>query len=225
VNLRGAVAVGCMIFSASVLQANSLFWTGDTDSAFGGFTWNRPTVDSDPPTALAKVGGGQGYLAEEFSVDTTGTYSFSVVQNGSGSGNWDSVDGNILGFLYQNSFDPAAPLTNVLWSGGPPATSSWTYTLDAGTDYFIAITGYCGTGTGPGSGSVAACNGTSLEEGPFSATLSGPGIVTELGQSGDFTPEPATFILVLGALLLLGGRVFFQNSRPLSPLPSNLRKL
>jgi hypothetical protein len=163
-------------------------------------------VDDDPPTYLADVGGGQGYTAEEFTVSTSGTYSFSVQANGTGSGDWNSVAGNILGFLYQNSFDPTQSLTNVIENGGAPAKSSWSHSLVAGTDYWIAVTGYCGTGSGPGSGSVVGCSGPStLEEGPFSASLSGPGTITVIGESGNGVPEPATFTLLLVSVLLLKG--------------------
>jgi hypothetical protein len=152
------------------------------------------------------VGGGQGYVAEEFTVSTSGSYSFSVQANGVGTGDWNSVAGNILGFLYQNSFDPTQPLINVIENGGSPAASSWSHNLIAGTDYWVTTTGYCGTGSGPGSGSVAGCVGPStLEEGPFMASLTGPGNITLLGESGNNVPEPATFTLLLVSVLLFKG--------------------
>jgi hypothetical protein len=161
-------------------------------------------VNDDPPTSLALVGGGQGYLAQELTVDTTGTYVFAVTANGVGSGDWDSVPGNILGFLYQNSFVPSQPLSNVIENGGAPASSSWSHSLVAGTDYWIVVTGYCGTGSGPGSGAVAGCSGPStLEEGPFQASLTGPGNITPLGQTGNVAPEPATFGMLIAPLLLI----------------------
>lgn len=130
-----------------------------------------------------------------------------VTQNGTGSGDWDGVGGNILGFLYQSPFDPSNSLTNLLWNGGPPATSSWSYNLVAGNDYWIAISGYCGTGSGSGSGSVAGCTGpATLEAGPFSASLTGPGNITALGQKGTTpTPEPDTLLLFGTALAGLIG--------------------
>ena len=35
------------------LKASTLTWTGDTSSAGGGLVWNRPTLNSNPPTSLA----------------------------------------------------------------------------------------------------------------------------------------------------------------------------
>jgi len=84
--IRSAVIIGCLLSALSTVQADTTYWSGDTASAFGGFTWNRPTVDDDPPTYLADVGGGQGYTAEEFTVSTSGTYSFSVQAMARGQG-------------------------------------------------------------------------------------------------------------------------------------------
>jgi hypothetical protein len=199
---RLALLIGLELSASGVVRASMLFWDGNTTTTGGGLTWSRPTILSDPPTQLAVVGGGQGYVAEEFTVGTSGSYSFSVAQNGVGIGQWDGVNGNILGFLYQNSFTPTSPLTNVIEDGG--ASSSWSHNLVAGTDYWIVVTGYCGTGNGPGTGSIAGCSGPStLEEGPFAASLTGPGTITPLGEEGDNVPEPSSFALVLGAGVLL----------------------
>jgi hypothetical protein len=199
---RLAMMISLGLSANGVVRASMLFWDGNTTSAGGGLTWNRPTILSNPPTQLALVGGGQGYVAEEFTVGTSGSYSFTVAQNGVGIGQWDGVNGNILGFLYQNSFTPSSPLTNVIEDGG--GSSSWSHSLVAGIDYWIVVTGYCGTGSGPGTGSVAGCTGrTTLEEGPFAASLTGPGTITALGEEGDNVPEPSTFALVLGAAVLL----------------------
>jgi hypothetical protein len=199
---RLALLISLGLSAGGVVRASMLFWDGNTISADGGLTWTRPTILSNPPTQLALVGGGQGYLAEEFTVGTSGSYSFTVAQNGVGIGQWDGVNGNILGFLYDNSFTPSSPLTNVIADGG--GSSSWSHSLVAGVDYWIVVTGYCGTGSGPGTGSVAGCSGPStLEEGPFAASLTGPGTITPLGEEGDNVPEPSSFALVLGAAVLL----------------------
>ena len=82
------------------------------------------------------------------------------------------MSGNILGFLYQTSFSPAAPLTNVVTNGGPGAHSSGSVKSGARNgllDGHHRIFG--GTGSGPGLGSVAGCTGPeTLEEGPFTAS-------------------------------------------------------
>ena len=199
---RLALLLGLGLSARGVVRASTLYWDGNTTSAGGGLTWTRPTILSDPPTQLAVVGGGQGYLAEEFTVGTSGSYSFTVAQNGVGTGQWDGVSGNILGFLYQNSLTPSSPLTNVIEDGH--GSSSWSHSLVAGTEYWIVVTGYCGTGNGPGTGSVAGCSGPStLEEGPFAASLTGPGTITALGEEGDNVPEPSSFALLLGPAVLL----------------------
>jgi hypothetical protein len=215
--LRAALVIGCIFCATNPMKAATLSWTGDTSSAGGGLVWNRPTLNNNPPTSLALAGGGEGYLALEFVVDTAGSYAFSVQENGLGTGDWDSVSGNILGFLYQTSFNPATPLTNIVTNGGPGAHSSWSASLAPGTDYWMVITGYCGTGSGPGLGSVAGCTGpATLEEGPFSASLAGPGNITALGQSGDVVPEPSMFGVLLGSLLLLGGCSVLKAKRAYS---------
>ncbi len=87
---------------------------------------------------------------------------------------------------------------------GRSPSSSWSHSLVAGIDYWIVVTGYCGTGNGPGTGSVAGCTGPStLEEGPFAASLTGPGTITALGEEGDNVPEPSSFALLLGPAVLL----------------------
>ncbi len=170
------------------------------------------------PRALRWRGRRRGYLAQEFVVDAAGNYSFSVQENGLGTGDWDSVSGNILGFLYQTSFNAATPLTNVVTNGGPGAHSSWSASLTAGTDYWLVVTGYCGTGSGPGLGAVAGCSGpATLEEGPFTASLTGAGNITAIGQSGDVVPEPGMVGVLLGSLIWLGGRSALRANRHRTP--------
>jgi hypothetical protein len=214
---RLTLLIGLGLSAGGVVRASTLFWDGNTTTTGGGLTWTRPTILSDPPTQLALVGGGQGYVAEEFTVGTSGSYSFTVAQNGTGTGQWDGVNGNILGFLYQNSFTPSSPLTNVIEDGS--GSSSWSHSLVTGVDYWIVVTGYCGTGSGPGTGDVAGCSGPStLEEGPFAASLTGPGAITALGEEGDNVPEPSSFTLLLGSAVLLW---ILSRRRPAFLYPRN----
>lgn len=70
--LRCVVQTAFALSAVGVLQAGTLTWNGNTA---GNLTWNRPTINTDPGSYLALVGGGQGYLGEEFTVDTSGNYS------------------------------------------------------------------------------------------------------------------------------------------------------
>ena len=149
-----------LAFTVPPAKADTLTFTGNTLGT--DQVWTRPTILTDPPTITALVGGGQGWVAQEFSVGTTGSYTYSSVATGAGIGGWGSTtEQTIVGFLYENSFDSTAPLTNVLLSNGGAA--SWSATLTAGTNYFVVVTGYCGTGSGSGTtpNHPASCSGPS----------------------------------------------------------------
>jgi PEP-CTERM motif len=185
-----------LAFTVTPAKADTLTFTGNTNGP--NQIWTRPTVNADPPTITALVGGGEGWVAQEFSVDTSGAYTYSSIATGAGTADWGSpTQQTIVGFLYQNSFDSTDPLTNVLMSNG--GATSWTTNLTAGINYFVVVTGYCGTGSGPGTSPhhTAACTGPgTLEEGPFSASITGPGTITAGALTGTNVPEPSSLIFV-----------------------------
>ena len=146
----------CLALStAAPSLAGSLSYSGTT---VGQPTWNRP-LSGNPPTSLSGVGTATRYSVFEFFVDTSGAYNFlSVATN---PANWDNYT-----FLYQNSFNPLAPLTNVLRGNDdfPDVGQSGFngVSLTAGVNYFLVTTGFGNTSTGAftntitGPGNIAA---------------------------------------------------------------------
>ena len=155
-----------------------------------GQEWNRPYY----------IGGvsGQGPVAYEayaFTVEVSGVYGFtSVLASGA----------NHFTFLYQDGFNPAAPLSNLLdyglgngssFNGDPSGTSSFDALLIAGRTYtwvtsqwafFSAIETAGNTIVGPGAiVALAACR----------ADINGDGVVDTadlgllIGQFGTAGPE------------------------------------
>ncbi|HEX3816791.1 MAG TPA: PEP-CTERM sorting domain-containing protein [Chthoniobacterales bacterium] len=107
----------------------------------GGPTFNRPIANGDnPPTSLSGTGTAVPFDMVQFSIAVTGSYNFFS------SGTFDNYT-----FLYQNSFDPANPLTNVLIGNDDDpsiGTSGFTYTLQTGVNYFFVTTGFANTDAG-----------------------------------------------------------------------------
>jgi len=198
------VAVISLCAGATQATAATLSWTGDT-SAANAPTWHRPSVNSNPGTYLALAGSGQGYFEKGFTVDQTGSYSLNVVATGPGTGGWDNGSTrSILAFLYEVSFDSASPLINQIENGGCGAcgTPNWSHVLTAGTQYFVVITGYCGANS-----QVLECYGPNMmQEGPFSASLTGPG-----GFSA--VPEPAAWAMMLLGFGALGATLRSRRAR------------
>ena len=194
--VKVVAAMAAVVLGLGGLQARAgtLSWTGDTLQ--DGLSWHRPTVNHNPGAVLALVGGGERYLVEHVVVDTTGSYALTVNATGKGVGDWASGSTqSILSFLYAGAFDPDQPLVGEIENGSCGSACGqrdWTHTLTAGTDYFVVITGYCGTGIGATSFECAPVN-TQLDAGPFEASLTGPGNIAAV-------PEPASFALVLLAL-------------------------
>ncbi len=128
------------------------------DTIVGGPEWDRPFTDFSGISTLGPV----RYHEQMFWVDQTGSYDLTSVQDGG----WD---GYLL--LYIDSFDPNDQLTNGVTgdddgAGGIGTSDILGVALEAGRQYFLIMTAFS--------------NG---DEGTFTNTLTGPGIIT-LGPVG-----------------------------------------
>jgi len=146
----------------------------------GGPTFARPIVDG---SGVSTVANNVRYAVTPFTVSQSGTYMLANVTHA-------GFDGML--FLYQNSFNPSAPLTNYVVGGdddspGLPQNtpSAFVANLNAGQNYFLVTTGLQ--------------NGDS---GTFTVFGAGPGTLTI-----NPVPEPATLLGVTAAGLVGAGAV------------------
>lgn len=166
----------CLVLLAAALgssqmQAALLTYTGTT---VGGLTWQRPVQSgSTAPTSLSNIGTNTRYSAQAFVVDTTGIYT--VLSLGTNPNNWDNYT-----FLYQTSFNAAAPLSNILIGNDDNTSvgrSGFSRALTAGVLYYLVTTGF-----------------SNQDAGAFTNTISGTGNITL--QTGAPVPEPVTSLLI-----------------------------
>ncbi|AVR95888.1 PEP-CTERM sorting domain-containing protein [Pseudoduganella armeniaca] len=163
---RAVLVIGALFAGMTQsAQADIVTYTSDTT---GGPTFNRPLEDLSD---LSIVGTDVAYRTIGFHVNADGEYTFLLTS---------AYDG--IMFLYQNSFNPADPLTNGL--GGSDdlfgqTTSGFYGPLDAG-NYVLVVSAYN--------------NG---DAGKFSVTIGGPGVITAV-------PEPATYMMLAMGLLAVG---------------------
>lgn len=155
----------CACFMASA-QATIFTYDGDTTAAP---TFNRPLEDL---SALSAVGTAVAYNTFNFSVDTSGSYTFLT-----------TAEFDPFTFLYLQPFNPAVPLGNALIANDDLlglTTSGFAYDLVADTGYAVVVTGFANT-----------------DLGKFSTTIGGPGAVTPAVPE----PQTyALMLLGLGAL-------------------------
>lgn len=124
-------------------------------------TFNRP-LSGTPPAGLSSVGTAVYYDVVQFQVSTTGTYTLTNTAS--------AIDA--FSILYQNSFDPAAPLTNAIdadddTNGNDPVH---TVSLTAGVTYILVTTSF-----------------DNAEVGAYTWAVAGPGSLLGLGLA---TGEP-----------------------------------
>jgi hypothetical protein len=149
----------------------------------GGPQWDRPFADGTCCSSLGPV----RYHVQAFSVDTAGAYNLSSVQDGG----WDGYL-----FVYHTNFDPLNQSVNFVagdddGNGGIGTSDITGVALNPGTTYYLVTTAF-----------------QLGEEGTFTNTLSGPGIIT-LGNS----PIPTlgdwgliSLVVLLGAAAVLALR-------------------
>jgi len=171
-------------------KAATVSYSGDTTVAP---TFNRPEAPgfaggvTNPPTSLSSDGTAVPYYSQPFFVDTTGSYNVTGTQ---------AFDG--IQFLYQTSFNPNTPLTNVLSGNDPfPDVNNSGFIglpLTASQQYFLVTTGFDHSSFGT-----------------FTNTIAGPGNIT----SGTVTPTQAvpepSEILGTIAFGLLGGGLMLKR--------------
>ncbi|AFZ56888.1 PEP-CTERM sorting domain-containing protein [Anabaena cylindrica FACHB-243] len=167
------VTVGVVTVSAVASSlAGTLNYTGTTVS---GATWNRPVSGNPPTPPTSGVGTNVAYSVQEFNVDTTGFYNFQ--STATSPVEWD----NYL-FLYQTSFDPTTPFTNVIIGNDDNPSIGLAgfnnISLTAGLNYFLVTSGF----------------GNS-DQGEFSNNINGLGNIT-IGSAS--VPEPASVMGILG---------------------------
>ncbi|WP_051669705.1 PEP-CTERM sorting domain-containing protein [Bryobacter aggregatus] len=158
------LALACQLASAGTLVIN--------DTTTGAPTWKRP-FELGTYVESFQV----RFHVLEFSVSQSGSYSFNETAT------WDNYT-----FLYQNSFDPSAPLTNFMIGNDDSNIASegsgFNQSLVAGVNYFFISTGF-----------------NVNHYGAFTLTIDGPG---EISLSPAAVPEPSTFAMgAVGAGLLV----------------------
>lgn len=194
-----------LLSTASFSFAGTYFYQGD-------LTMNSPTYNNPGGSSL----GNQAYSVFQFTVDTTGAYTFEMA-----SPNTATVDSNALDTflaLYTNSFNPASPgspttsnddftgsftvlpgpfgigSSGTGFTGAQPASRLLSVNLTTGVQYFLINTSFRSnnfTNTGTTNG---------LGIGHFYQGISGPGNINPV-------PEPASMAaLGLGAMALLRRR-------------------
>ena len=183
-----------------------------SDTIAAAPTFNRPTGCG----ALSGVGTAVGYHAQQFSVDTSGSYTVEVL----GTSTLSDNDSYLV--IYQTAFDPMNPLTNCVITDDDSGTNFYslaTAALTAGTQYFAVTTTFDNGSTGPFNNQIS---------GPGNITLGGGGPQADLGvtvaapsgvvTTGNFTytltatnggPDPATGVVVTD---LLSPSVTFVSS-------------
>jgi hypothetical protein len=149
-----AAATALLSTTASAAVVNFSGTLSDTDPLF-----NRPLDGSPPPDVSSR---NVYHDVFTFFVTVGGTYTLQTT-SASLSGPFNPLFSpnptDTFIFLYQNSFSPDSPLTNVLEGnddgGGAGQLSSITRALAADTQYFLVVTSFRASYTGDYAGTIS----------------------------------------------------------------------
>ncbi len=142
-------AVISIVTTTPSAEAGAITYSGTTA---GSPTWNRPVSGNPPTPPLSGVGTLVAYDVQPFYV--TGTATFEFLSLATSPSNWDNYT-----FLYQNSFNPLTPFTNVLIGNDDfPSVgrSGFSYSLNSGTQYFLVTTGFANTDSGSFTNTISS---------------------------------------------------------------------
>ncbi len=173
-----AVSAVSTAFTVAVTPATAatIAYVGDTT---GQPQWRPPGVGADV-----------AYTVQNFTVDTTGTYTFSSTVP---TPAWARGL-----YLYANTFNPLTPLSNLIFGEGRlQSIFTRDQTLSSSSNYFLVTSGFI---VSPGINSV----------GPYNNSITGPGNITGPGLNPTAVPEPFT---ILGSLI--GGSAALRLRRKL----------
>lgn len=130
----------------SLVTATSSMAVTLTGTTVGQPTYNRPSTTNNPPTSLSSTATNVPFAVNNFTVPTNGVYNFNTT-----APNFD-----YLQFLYQNNFNSAQPLSNILFANNPfnSGSNNFNFSLTTGINYFLVTTGFSNTSTGAFSTNV-----------------------------------------------------------------------
>ncbi|MEF7616279.1 PEP-CTERM sorting domain-containing protein [Aquincola sp. MAHUQ-54] len=140
---------------AGAAQAGIVTFSGDST---GGPTFNRLLEDA---ATLSSEGTAVAYTAYQFSVDTSGLYTFLTTA---------AFDN--MAFLYAGSFDAALPAAGALIGNDDlvsASTSGFAFNLNAGGSYVYVTTGF-----------------SNADFGQFSTTIGGPGVIAAVPEPSTY---------------------------------------
>lgn len=182
--MKTMLAAALLAATTSPALAATLVVPGNTT---GGPTFNRPVT----PTIKSTVGTSVAFQITEFVVDTTGTYTLTLVAQAR------AYDPFLV--LYNGGFDPDKPLVDLIALDddivpGNLTTSQIIVDLELGRGYQAVVTGF-----------------DNIDFGAYTLTFDGPGEI--FADNGSAVPEPATWGMMLIGFGLVGASLRYRLRR------------